>query len=110
MKINFMERYIMVTKKFLARASQPGSPEFQQMMQLRKDLPEFPLVMKVVRHNNTHLKGLTYSYMEDVLTSDPAYADELSNFYTLRSAGFSYGQISKWFLSQFPYNRYSAVV
>ena len=101
MKIDFMAKQIIVTKKFLAKASRYGTEEFKELAAVTKELPDFTLEEKPVPHCLTPLKGLTYSKMEYIIRTE-GEDDDLNQFYSLRSMGYNYGTVSKWFLSKYP--------
>ena len=54
MKINFMEREIVVTKKELQKASVMGSNEYEALIKAMADLPNFKLTIKMVRQTNRY--------------------------------------------------------
>ena len=101
MKIDFMEKKIVVTKKFLANASRYGTEEFKQLAAVTKELPDYMIEEKPVSHCLTPMKGLTYSKMEYIIRTE-GEDEDLNQFYSLRSMEYNYGIVSKWFLSKYP--------
>ena len=101
MKIDFMAKRIIVTKKFLAKASHFGTEEFNELIMVKNEFPDFHIVQKPVPHCLTPMKGLTYSKMEYIIRTE-GEDEDLNQFYSLRSMGYNYGTVSKWFLSKYP--------
>ena len=105
--INRSNRTIEVTKSFEKAASRFGTDEYQAMQQVRKDYPNFAIVVKTVRTKAERFKGLTYDFMEKYIKAHNA--DLLSEFYTLTgkdsnddfAVSASYGEVRQWFLNQF---------
>ena len=54
-------RTIEVSKSFDKAASRFGTREYEAMQQVRKDYPDFTIVVKTVRTKADHFKGLTVS-------------------------------------------------
>ena len=57
MKINFIEREIVVTKTYLQKASVVGSNEYEALIKAMADLPNFKLKVKMVRRTNRHYEN-----------------------------------------------------
>ena len=101
MKIDFMEKKIVVTKKFLANASRYGTEEFKQLAAVTNELPDYMIEEKPIPRCLTPMKGLTYSKMEYIIRTE-GEDEDLNQFNYLRSMGYNYGTVSKWFLSKYP--------
>ena len=63
-RVNRTNRTIEVSKSFDKAASRFGTREYEAMQQVRKDYPDFTIVVKTVRTKADHFKGLTYDFME----------------------------------------------
>lgn len=50
MKIEFLTKEIVVTKKFMQEASHYGTDAYNALVQARKDLPEFTVRVKQTKH------------------------------------------------------------
>lgn len=49
MKIEFLTKEIVVSKKFMQEASNYGTDAYNALLQARKDLPEFKIKVKQTR-------------------------------------------------------------
>ena len=111
-RINRSNRTIEVTKSFDKAASRFGTDEYQAMQQVRKDYPDFAIVVKTVRTKADHFKGLTYDFMEKYIASHDNADERMAEFNNLRAKsedaqafGFealSYGEIKAWFFKNYP--------
>ena len=105
-------RTIEVSKSFDKAASRFGTREYEAMQQVRKDYPDFTIVVKTVRTKADHFKGLTYDFMEKYITSHDDADKRLAEFTDLRgkseeaqaygAAAHSYGEIKAWFFKNYP--------
>ena len=105
-------RTIEVSKSFDKAASRFGTREYEAMQQVRKDYPDFTIVVKTVRTKADHFKGLTYDFMEKYITSHDDADKWLAEFNDLRgkseeaqaygAAAHSYGEVKAWFFKTFP--------
>ena len=105
-------RTIEVSKSFDKAASRFGTREYEAMQQVRKDYPDFTIVVKTVRTKADHFKGLTYDFMEKYITSHDDADKRLAEFNDLRgkseeaqaygAAAHSYGKIKAWFFKNYP--------
>ena len=109
--VNSNARSIVLTKKFAAAAKHYGTPEYYSLQEVRRDYPDFRIEVRVAAKKARSFKGLTFDYMESYLKLHNA--DLLSDFNVLRGKTpngegkalaevAAYGEIKKWFLSQFP--------
>jgi hypothetical protein len=105
-------RTIEVSKSFDKAASRFGTREYEAMQQVRKDYPDFTIVVKTVRTKADHFKGLTYDFMEKYIASHDDAEARMAEFNDLRgtsdeaqaygAAAHSYGEIKAWFFKTFP--------
>ena len=106
-------RTIEVSKSFDKAASRFGTREYEAMQQVRKDYPDFTIVVKTVRTKADHFKGLTYDFMEKYITShDDDAKSRMKAFNDLRgkseeavafgAEALSYGEIKAWFFKNYP--------
>ena len=111
--INRSNRTIEVTKSFEKAASHFGTDEYQAMQQVRKDYPNFAIVVKTVRTKAERFKGLTYDFMEKYIAShDDEVGSLMKEFNDLRATSeeaqlfgvesLSYGEIKAWFFKNYP--------
>jgi hypothetical protein len=102
MKINFMEKTVLVTKSELSKASVYGSNEYYELLAIRKDLPDYQIVVKSASPRRTCFSSPTYEFMAAYLSSNENTASLYEEFLQLRRAGYNYNQIKKWFMEKFP--------
>ena len=112
-RVNRSNRTIEVTKTFDKAASRFGSREYEAMQQVRKDYPNFTVVVKSIRNKADHYKGLTYDFMEKYIKAhDDGDGSKLAEFNDLRATSdealafgveaLSYGEIKAWFFKTYP--------
>ena len=106
-------RTIELSKNFDKAASRFGTREYEALQQVRKDYPNFTIVVKSVRNKADHYKGLTYDFMEKYIAShDDEKTTIMAEFLDLRGLSeeaiafgaepLSYGEIKAWFFKKFP--------
>ena len=101
MKVNFVGKCIEVSNAEMKRAQNYGSYEYEMMMRVTKELPEFRIVVQQPTRKafNPHA-GLTYDYMEDFIKS--IAPERLPEFQAIRVTYRSYPAVKRWFLEVFP--------
>ena len=115
--INAKNATIELTKVFAKNASRFGSEEYKQLQQARADYPTFRVVIRKAGKSVDHLKGLTFDFMLEYISShDKKFEDGTTvkeAFLQLSARDedgkkiegveyASYGEIKKWFLEQYP--------
>ena len=104
-KVDFTSKMITVTKSFLKRAETPFSDEFQLLVALQKELPNFKLA---VEKNRTQPKQFrpSYSQMKDYITFQPRSEELMEEFSEVRAMSRArsnpYMFVFKWFVEKFP--------
>ena len=111
-KINFNNNTIEITKAFAKKAANPMSEEFKELMELRKSLVGYEVVVKASAKRTIKkdtLKGLNYSFMEQYIARhDDENETVMAEFkkMTVKNednlATLSYGEVKKWFLDKYP--------
>ena len=111
-RINRNNRTIEVTKSFDKAASRFGTDEYLALQQVRKDYPDFAIVVKTARTKADHFAGLTYDFMEKYIASHDNADENMATFMDLRGKSdeaqffgvdaLSYGEIKKWFFKNYP--------
>ena len=112
MKINEKKLTIEVTKSFYQKANRVGTPEYHELMEVRRNFPMYRVVVKQTKSKDS-FKGLTYAYMEKyILAHDDKEGSNMAVFNELRGKGddaegamadsMSYGEIKLWFLDTYP--------
>ena len=113
MTINEKKMTIEVTKAFAKRASKFNTKEYKDLQTVRRDYPNFEVVVRTTKANKSAIKGLTFEYMETYIK---AHDDEnnsiMKDFLDLRGLSeeakeamadsASYGEIKAWFFEQYP--------
>lgn len=110
-KINFMENKIVVTEAFAKKAGKMGTEEYNEMLRVRRELPDFDIVpteKKIKRANKN--KNLDYKHMKEYIqnvsaTEEEAKAiiDELEARRELsKMCSNPYRVVLDWFLSKYP--------
>ena len=108
--INHVEKQIVVSKAFLARASQVDTQEFETVRKLMKMLPRYEFVQKESIKKNPNKKtyrNLTYGNMEKYIRANEENpVAMLSEFKTVKAKSCiqpsPYAYVKKWFLEQYP--------
>ena len=110
MKPNFKNGTIELTTTEAKKASTIGSDLYNQLVQAKADFPTYKVVVLPQRKSKRTdtLKGLNYSFMDNYV-AEHANEEQFEEYANLRSkeetngkAIMTYGEIKKWFLSQFP--------
>lgn len=110
--INYSDRKISLSSSFEKKAFIPGTTEYEQLMSVRKDFPDFELVTRKFKTNTKQdrYKGLTYDYMRQYIMKTekenaPAVIDGLEyliNISKCHSTSKRYPTVKKWFLERYP--------
>ena len=101
MKVNFVGKCIEVSNAEIKRAQNYGSREYDMLMHVTKELPEYQIVVQqpIRKACNAHT-GLTYEYMENFIKA--IAPDRIPEFQAIRNFHRSYPVIKRWFLKEFP--------
>lgn len=110
MTINYKKNTIEMTKKDAREASKFGTETYKQLQEIRKDNPNFKLVIKETTKKSDSFRGLTYDFMKKYIeTHDDDKKSVMKEFEVLRrndsetlAETVSYGEIKKWFLKKYP--------
>ena len=101
MKVNFVGKCIEVSNAEMKRAQNYGSREYEMLMHVTKELPEFQIVVQqpIRKACNAHA-GLTYEYMENFIKA--IAPERIPELQAIRNFQRSYPVIKRWFLKEFP--------
>ena len=108
-EINYIENTITVTKKFLKEAGVIGSPAYNELAQVRRDLPDFQIVQREIakKPGKKAYGKLTYELMAGHIEvkeeeNAPAVLAEFERVKALSKvqAG-SYAFVKTWFLTRY---------
>lgn len=110
-EINYRNNTIEITKAFAKKAGSPYNNEYAELMQIRKDNPNYRVVVvaNTKRTRKNSLRGLNYDFMKQYIerhdTEDQSIMAEFNKM-TVKSkdnlATQRYGEVKKWFLEQYP--------
>lgn len=99
--IQFENKKIIVTKKFLKLAQEINSEEYQTILTLMKDFPSFTIrVRKQVYTPKRTYAGLTYESMRNYIEENNN--EYLADFETVLIYCKHYSQVKSWFINMFP--------
>ena len=102
---------IILTKSEARNAGKPNSTEYADLMNLRRDFPNYPIKIATASKKNNRIKGLDYDYMEKYIKNHKS--ELLVEFYELcgkdengkkkeLAAAATYGEVKMWFLTKCP--------
>ena len=109
--IEFVTATIIITKKFYKAASVLNSPEYKEMMQLRRDNPDFTIVLREIKkkEGKKSYRNLNYenmrTFIENYETDDDARADRIKEFEKVmelsKVQNGPYAYVKTWFLKMY---------
>lgn len=103
-EINYIEGKIIVSKKFLKEASNVTTTAYSDLVQIRKDYPDFTIEPRQIakRENKMTYGKLTYQFMREYIETKDNADQVLVEFDQIqRLAKFQNAQyvfVKKWFL------------
>ena len=113
--INDKKMTIEMTKAVANRAKKFNTVEYKDLQMVRKDYPNYTVVIKTStkKNNKNQFKGLTYNYMEKYIEAHDDDEQSIMNEYLDMRAlsedaqeamadALSYGEIKAWFLDKYP--------
>lgn len=107
-EVNFLNSTITITKKFAKAASVLNSSEYNTLMQLRKDNPDFRIELREIKkkEGKKAYRNLTFEYMEElIIQMDGKNSENLKLFETVkvqaRLQPSPYAFVKKWFLDNY---------
>ena len=109
--IDFITATITITKRFYKAASVLNSPEYKEMMQLRRENPTFSIVLREIKkkEGKKSYRNLTYenmqTFIENYETDDGVRADRLKEYEAVKALSKvqsgPYAYVKNWFLKQY---------
>ena len=103
-EIDYIESKIIVSKKFLKEASNVNTAAYSELVQIRKDYPEFMIAPRQIakRENKMTYGKLTYDFMKKYIEAKGDAEQVLAEYESIRKlAKFQSAQyvfVKKWFL------------
>jgi len=108
LKIDHEKNQIIMDRTFQKKQSNTKSKEFKHLQSVRKDFPDYSIVVKRIARNPSKesYKGLTYEYMERYIMAHSNANEQIAKFMELRfnseCHSIRYPTIKKWFLKEYP--------
>lgn len=109
--VDFITATIIITKKFYKAASVLNSPEYKEMMQLRRDNPDFTIVLREIKkkENKKSYRNLNYknmrTFIENHETDDEVRAARIKEFEKVKALSQvqsgPYAYVKTWFLKMY---------
>lgn len=99
--INYKNASIEITKTFEKKASAYGSAAYIELCRVRKEFPDYKLVIKESKSSGT-FKGMDYNFMLEYISRHENAEQYQAEFDKLRANNLSYGEIKQWFISTYP--------
>ena len=105
MKINVIERKIVLSMREVKAAACYGSDMYYKVTLARKDNPDFEVIVnKNYQAHQNH--GLTYEVMESEIRAFDEDGSLLEEFHMLRYSARTYGYVLKWYTAKMAYYKY----
>ena len=104
-KVNIIDSTITVTKAFAKKAGIIGTPEYKEMVKLRKAYPGFSFVQRtsIITANKNNYCGLTFEEMcKAIIDLEGEDSPKLKVLKKAKANRVSYPKMKKWFLDQCP--------
>lgn len=109
-KVDFMNKQIVITKRFYRESQVIGTDAFEMILKLQAQLPNFRIVIRETAKcvNTPYMPS--YSLMEDVIVMSskeyPIVEEGLKQFSEIRNlarlTGKGYHMVRRWFLEKYP--------
>ena len=104
--VDFMNKEIVVSAKYLRQSSVVDTPEYMMMLRMMKELPNFKVVVRQTARPVCRRFQPTYTQMEMIIrmrAEDPASA--LEEFLSVRQYSHAirsgYHYVLRWFMSKY---------
>ncbi len=105
MKINVIERKIVLSMREVKAAACYGSDMYYKVSLAQKDYPGFDVVVNK-NYRNNQSQGLTFEVMESEIRAYDEDGSLLEEFQMLRYTSRSYGYVLKWYTAKMAYYKY----
>ena len=109
--IDQLNSTIILTKRFYKAASVLNSPEYKELMQARRDNPDFTIVLREIKkkEGKKSYRNLTYgnmrTFIENYETDDGVRADRIKEFEKVKDLSKvqsgPYAYVKTWFLKMY---------
>lgn len=95
---------LTVTADFAKKASKLGTPEYNVLLQFRKDYPTIKIVKRTSNSNGNHA-GIKFAQMEDYIVQCRDSENRLATFKKIKSLSklqsSPYAYVKEWFLNNY---------
>ena len=95
---------LTVTADFAKKASKLGTPEYNVLLQFRKDYPAIKIVKRTSNSNGNHA-GIKFAQMEDYIAQCRDSETRLATFKKIKSLSkvqsSPYAYVKEWFLNNY---------
>lgn len=99
--INYKKNTIEITKSFEKKASAYGSAEYRELIDAKKEFPNFRIVVKTTKSSNS-FKGMDYDFMKEYISKQENAEKIIEELNKLIDMKLSYGEIKQWFIETYP--------
>ena len=99
--INYKKNTIEITKSFEKKASVYGSDAYCELKEARKEFPNYRLVVKTTKSNNS-FKGMDYDFMKEYISKHEDSEKHTEELNELIDKKLTYGEIKQWFVETYP--------
>ena len=99
--MNFKKNAIEITKAFEKKASIYGSAEYRELIDAKKEFPNFRIVVKTTKSNNS-FKGMHYDFMKEYISKQENAEKITEELNRLIDMKLTYGEIKQWFIETYP--------
>ena len=99
--INYKKNTIEISKSFAKSASAYGTQDYYALVEAKKEFPNFRLVVKTSKSNNT-FKGMDFNFMREYISKHDNADEMMESFTKLCDSKLSYGEIKAWFIAHYP--------
>ncbi len=111
--VNVKKGTIEMSKAYADLASKFDTKEYDDLQKVRRDYPNYYVVIKAKKGGNTDFKGLTYKYMEEYIASHDNDEKSIMAEYQMLTAkseagkdakadAAHYTDVKEWFLMTYP--------
>lgn len=107
--IDYTTSTISLSSAFAKKAMIPGTQEYRQLQEVRRDYPDFKQTVRKFKTNTVqeHYRGLTYEYMRTyIILNDSCAEAALQEFDRMidisKCHSKRYPVIKSWFLNRYP--------
>ena len=98
--INYKKSTIEITKSFEKKASAYGSREYNELANVRKEFPDFRIIVKATKTKST-FKGMDYDFMKEYIEKHDEDNKNMDAFNKLLANDLSYGEVKQWFIETY---------